>query len=606
VAVSPGELRGWLLGTGDARRYTQDSPVMPDVWRVFALAPHDPADLLLTPHRESSAAELARALLEAIGDPATAQLAYNRGYVACRLTFEQLVRDVLPLSEWWQHGVWPAGDGDLEAATAGIDVAAQVEQRLQVGREQGRRAVSPGELPGNAVWLVGLVGRIAWEPGSRRTAPPTTREIVAAGWKLLRQARAPSPGVTPLLWGVNRNREVRPAVWRSRVTVKADAAARLFELSCRELRWAVVDSGIDALHPAFWNRPDAPGSTPPAPEDARAEDSRVIASYDFTRLRPLFARKPGDRRLTTPEDRRLAEVGEWLRSGRTVDWGELEPLLRLDYADGAGPPEHEHGTHVAGVIGGDWRRADAAANGRTLDYDVTGICPDIRLYDLRVMGPDGRGDEFAVLAALQFVRWLNLSSTVPVVHGVNLSLAIDHDVGAYACGRTPVCRECERLIATGTVVVAAAGNEGRARFTSEDGVTEAEGYRSVSITDPGNAEGVITVGATHRSEPHAYGVSYFSSRGPTGDGRSKPDLIAPGEKITAPAPGASLKTLDGTSQAAPHVSGAAALLLARYPELIGDPARVKAILCSTATDVGRERSFQGAGVVDALRAIQSV
>ena len=117
---------------------------------------------------------------------------------------------------------------------------------------------------------------------------------------------------------------------------------------------------------------------------------------------------------------------------------------------------------------------------------------------------------------------------------------------------------------------------------------------------------MITVGATHREQPHTYGVSYFSSRGPTGDGRVKPDLVAPGEKITAPVPGSGLKTLDGTSQAAPHVSGAAALLLARHPELIGDPARVKELLCSTATDLGRDRSFQGAGLVDALRALQAI
>jgi hypothetical protein len=58
--------------------------------------------------------------------------------------------------------------------------------------------------------------------------------------------------------------------------------------------------------------------------------------------------------------------------------------------------------------------------------------------------------------------------------------------------------------------------------------------------------------------------------------------------------------------AAPHVSGAAALLMARYRELIGRPRRVKEILCSTATDLGRERAFQGAGMLDVLRAMESV
>jgi hypothetical protein len=58
--------------------------------------------------------------------------------------------------------------------------------------------------------------------------------------------------------------------------------------------------------------------------------------------------------------------------------------------------------------------------------------------------------------------------------------------------------------------------------------------------------------------------------------------------------------------AAPHVSGAAALMLARTEELVGDPARVKKILCGSATDLGRERYFQGAGMLDVLRALQSV
>ena len=117
---------------------------------------------------------------------------------------------------------------------------------------------------------------------------------------------------------------------------------------------------------------------------------------------------------------------------------------------------------------------------------------------------------------------------------------------------------------------------------------------------------VITVGATHRYRPHTYGVSYFSSRGPTGDGRIKPDLVAPGEKITAPVPEGAFGLKDGTSMAAPHVSGAAALLMARHNELVGRPARIKQILCTTATDLGRERYFQGAGMLDVLRALQSV
>jgi subtilisin family serine protease len=58
--------------------------------------------------------------------------------------------------------------------------------------------------------------------------------------------------------------------------------------------------------------------------------------------------------------------------------------------------------------------------------------------------------------------------------------------------------------------------------------------------------------------------------------------------------------------AAPHVSGAAALLIARHREHAGQPNRIKEILCRSATDLGRERYFQGAGMLDLLRALQSV
>ena len=140
--------------------------------------------------------------------------------------------------------------------------------------------------------------------------------------------------------------------------------------------------------------------------------------------------------------------------------------------------------------------------------------------------------EFSIIAALQYIRHMNERHDYITIHGANLSLSIPHDVRNYACGRTPVCLECERLVESGVVVVAAAGNFGYQSFETKEGPYE--GYAAFSITDPGNADGVITVGATHRYSPHTYGVSFFSSRGPTGDGRLKPDLVAPGERIRAP------------------------------------------------------------------------
>ncbi len=187
---------------------------------------------------------------------------------------------------------------------------------------------------------------------------------------------------------------------------------------------------------------------------------------------------------------------------------------------------------------------------------------------------------------------------------MNISIDVPHEVSNFACGETPICREANRLVRSGVVVVAAAGNRGRAVYVTSSGKAD-EGYRSISLADPGNAEHVITVGSTHRRHPHRFGVSYFSSRGPTGDGRAKPDIVAPGEKIRAPVPQDGTESFDGTSMAAPHVSGAAALLLERHRGLIGHPEEVKRILLDAATDLGRERYFQGHGMLDILRALQS-
>ena len=358
--------------------------------------------------------------------------------------------------------------------------------------------------------------------------------------------------------------------------------------------------------------------------------SRVKRTFDFTRIRVLLNPMGSEARylervgaqLIAPAlgGRRGARAGlppvdvpaaakalrTLLLDGRAVDWGLILPLLEIPHGLAYVPPVHDHGTHVAGILASDWRRKDFPEKDplHPGDDDLVGVCPDIEVYDFRIFSGEATSDEFAIMGALQFIRWLNERGDQPAIHGANLSLSIRHDVTNFACGRTPVCSESTRLVNSGVVVVAAAGNEGRAEYSLASG-GRSEGYRSISISDPGNTEEVITVGATHRHQPHTYGVSYFSSRGPTGDGRAKPDLVAPGEKITAPVPGGS-GTKDGTSMAAPHVSGAAALLLARHRELLGNPQRVKEILCSTATDLGRERYFQGAGLVDVLRAIQSV
>ena len=137
---------------------------------------------------------------------------------------------------------------------------------------------------------------------------------------------------------------------------------------------------------------------------------------------------------------------------------------------------------------------------------------------------------------------------------------------------------------------------------------------------------LVAVGSTHREAPHAFGVTWTSGKGPTLDGRMKPDVVAPGEWIASAATGqvrasagfdppagapdpASLLTyaeLSGTSMAAPHVSGVVAAFLSARPEFIGRPEQVKSLLTQSATDLGRERYAQGAGLVDLMRMLANV
>ena len=80
------------------------------------------------------------------------------------------------------------------------------------------------------------------------------------------RSRSGPPAATSIL-SVTTNRTASPAVTRSRRTIKADAAEQLFSVDCSAIGWAVVDSGIDAGHPAFadWSRPATPPIAPGSP-----------------------------------------------------------------------------------------------------------------------------------------------------------------------------------------------------------------------------------------------------------------------------------------------------------------------------------------------------
>jgi hypothetical protein len=574
-AMTPDDVNKILFGGEERRRrrYTQDTPVLPEVWFAFAAKPEARQDLLITPLEDTSANALLRELLDAMDEAAAiaAEPVALRGFVALKLTFLEFVQLILPRTQWAR------------------EVLERGQPTLSKRASEARRGRA---TQADDIQFLHLLGAIELQRQADVDADQgRTSDAIELGIGLLTPMIKARPGQASV-WRVALNRRLDLSDEQARSTVKGDAAFRVFDARCADITWAVVDSGIDTEHDAFND----------------GGKRRVVASYDFTGLRALlnagYRKNPAANpqlaaacaaaAISLDEGVALLTAAHAALKTDAMDWSAVQKLIHLVDAP---KPADGHGTHVAGIIGANWRDPDDQTP------IVVGLCPDIKLMDLRILADDLESTEFAVIGALQFIRYLNTRNQYTAVHGVNLSLSIPHHVENYACGRTPVCDECERLVGAGVVVVAAAGNQGYHGFTTAKG--QWDGYATLSITDPGNAESVITVGSTHKREPHSYGVSYFSSRGPTGDGRLKPDLVAPGERIRSTLPGNVYGPLDGTSQAAPHVSAAAAILMARYPELVGQPKRVKQLLCESATDLGRQKEFQGHGLLDILRALQS-
>ncbi|MFX1476096.1 MAG: S8 family peptidase, partial [Promethearchaeota archaeon] len=232
-----------------------------------------------------------------------------------------------------------------------------------------------------------------------------------------------------------------------------------------------------------------------------------------------------------------------------------------------------HGTHVAGI---------AAGTGIASNYTFAGVAPGAELYNIKVLDRNGMGYESWIIAGIEYAT--NHSASI-----INLSLVTNTNTD----GTDPLSTAVDWAANQGVIVVAAAGNEGPSLY---------------SVGTPACARKAITVGASSKED---YVVS-FSSRGPTRDFRIKPDVVAPGLNIIAPASvgsylwnnypssivGSYYLVLSGTSMATPHVAGIAALLKEFNPSW--SPERVKAAIMNSAEDLNQTSYDQGSGRVNAI------
>jgi serine protease AprX len=250
-------------------------------------------------------------------------------------------------------------------------------------------------------------------------------------------------------------------------------------------------------------------------------------------------------------------------------------VIVTDFTGEGAADNNGHGTHVAGIIAG----SGAASDGK-----YRGVAPGASLMAAKVLKGSGSGLMSDVMAG---VEW----AVQQGAQVINLSLG---GPPTPCNGTDALSATCDAAVEAGVVVCVAAGNSGP---------------RERTIGSPGCARQVITVGATVSGPTDYDSIADFSSRGPTSDGRVKPDVAMPGvDIVSARAHGTSMGTpvndfytqASGTSMATPHASGVAALVLQKEPSLT--PAQVKERMMRAGRDMGLDPNTQGSGRVDAYDA----
>jgi len=312
----------------------------------------------------------------------------------------------------------------------------------------------------------------------------------------------------------------------------------------------------------------------------RAEVLRIdpdVEVYALENVKIKGAKPQPSQTLTWNIDQVDAEISWGISTGDPVKVGVIDTGIDLKHPDlqanikggynaiypwKSPNDDNGHGTHVAGII--------AALNN---SIGVIGVGPNIDLYAIKVLNAAGWGYLSDVIEGIEWV--INQKNTQGGDWVINMSLGTSQDLESFHNAIVSAYN-------AGITIVAAAGNSGGA------------------VSYPAAYPEVIAVSATDDTNQ----IASWSSRGP------EVDLAAPGVSIYSTYKGQSYATLSGTSMAAPHVSGAAALIIdTKKCDLNLDgvctPAEVQQRLEQTATDLGApgKDNLYGAGLVNVYQVL---
>lgn len=258
-----------------------------------------------------------------------------------------------------------------------------------------------------------------------------------------------------------------------------------------------------------------------------------------------------------------------LDGGKVIGWNDLVNKKTTPYDD------QGHGTHVSSIAAG-------SGDGNA---DFKGVAPGAALVGVKVLDANGSGSMSNVIAGID---WVISNKDKYNIRIINMSLGTPFS----SDGTDTTSQAVNRAKDAGIVPCVAAGNSGPAKST---------------VGAPGAATGALTVGATADPSQGGFNLAYFSSRGPTADGRVKPDVASPGYNITAAEANTGNRYIahSGTSMATPFTAGTVALMLDANPNLTPD--QIFSVITSTARDFGPKGKDidYGAGHLNGYAAIRA-